>query len=120
MKWLRRLLNIGIIAGAGAVIYRVFNQYRQDSAFERGAVMQRETPQGGMAVGQRRGISPELLEILACPADKSPVELQGDEWLVCHTCGRKYPIEDGIPIMLIEEGDKHRDESLITRPEQQQ
>jgi len=52
-------------------------------------------------------IDPELLEILACPACKTPVKLE-DEFLVCHRCGRRYPIRDGIPVMLIEEGDKHR------------
>jgi uncharacterized protein YbaR (Trm112 family) len=33
---------------------------------------------------------------------KTPVRLDGDE-LVCDTCGRRYPIEDGIPIMLVED-----------------
>ena len=52
-------------------------------------------------------IRKELLDILACPACKTPVDLR-EEMLVCHNCGRRYPIKDGIPIMLIEEGDKHR------------
>lgn len=46
-------------------------------------------------------IRPELLEILACPACKVKVRLEGEE-LVCEGCGRRYPIEDGIPIMLVE------------------
>jgi uncharacterized protein len=41
----------------------------------------------------------ELLEILACPVCKAKVQLKGDE-LVCDACGRRYPIEDGIPVML--------------------
>jgi uncharacterized protein YbaR (Trm112 family) len=62
-------------------------------------------------------ISPELLEILRCPhcvsgstrqpgADPGRLMLIKDSWLVQADCGRKYPIKDGIPIMLIEEGDK--------------
>lgn len=53
--------------------------------------------------------SEELLAILACPACKSKVYLLADKWLVCKNaaCGRKYPIKDEIPIMLIEEGDKY-------------
>ena len=47
-------------------------------------------------------ISQELLEILACPIDKSPVKLVGDR-LVCEEQGHKYRIEDGIPIMLVDE-----------------
>ncbi len=49
-------------------------------------------------------IDQKLLEILACPACKSEVRLEGDR-LVCAQCGRRYPIRDGIPIMLIDEAD---------------
>ena len=51
----------------------------------------------------------ELLAILACPACKTRVELVADKWLVCLNaeCRRKYPIKDGLPIMLVEEGDKY-------------
>ena len=47
----------------------------------------------------------ELLKILACPACKADVELK-EERIVCSKCGRKYPIRDGIPIMLIEEAEQ--------------
>ncbi len=59
-------------------------------------------------------LSEELLAILACPACKNPVTLKFGHWLVCQNpaCGRKYPIRDGIPIMLIEEGDKYVKTSL--------
>lgn len=50
-------------------------------------------------------ISQELLDILVCPACRTKVALE-EGMLACHGCGRKYPIRDGIPIMLIEEGDK--------------
>jgi len=53
-------------------------------------------------------IDKELLEILACPACKSDVALQEDK-IVCVQCGRKYPIRDGIPIMLVDEAQKDED-----------
>lgn len=49
-------------------------------------------------------LDPSLLEILACPRCKVAVELVGDR-LVCGKCGRRYRIEDGIPIMLLEEAE---------------
>jgi uncharacterized protein YbaR (Trm112 family) len=52
-------------------------------------------------------LNAELLSILACPACKAKVVLE-NELLVCGACGRRYPIRDGIPIMLIEEGDRLR------------
>ncbi|RME44002.1 MAG: Trm112 family protein [Chloroflexi bacterium] len=59
-------------------------------------------------------VSQDLLDILVCPDDKQELEYVDGKWLVCHTCGRQYPIVDGIPVMLIDVGDKYRDESLIT------
>ena len=50
-------------------------------------------------------IDQELLNILACPACKGEVELK-NERIVCRSCGRKYPIRDGIPIMLVDEAEK--------------
>lgn len=50
------------------------------------------------------GVDKELLEILACPLDKAPVREEGDR-LVCETCGRRYPVRDGIPVMLVEEAE---------------
>jgi len=49
-----------------------------------------------------RAISPELLEILACPVCKGKVELREKE-LMCVKCGRRYPIVEGIPRMLPDE-----------------
>lgn len=47
----------------------------------------------------------KLLEILACPRcdERPPVELRGER-LVCTKCGYGYPIIDGIPHMLPEDG----------------
>lgn len=55
-------------------------------------------------------VHPDLLEILRCPAcvreKEGLLDLHQDTWLVCRDCGRKYPIVDDIPVMLIDEGDK--------------
>ena len=49
-------------------------------------------------------LSPDLLEILACPQCKQPVTLSNDgAWLVCDQCRLRYPVQDDIPIMLPEE-----------------
>lgn len=63
-------------------------------------------------------ISPELLEILRCPKavqsdeygdDPGQLRLVKNTWLVSDDSGLKYPIRDGIPVMLIEEGEKWKD-----------
>lgn len=49
----------------------------------------------------RQPISPEFLQILACPVCKSDVMHQ-DDGLVCvgSGCGLRFPMVDGIPVML--------------------
>jgi uncharacterized protein len=49
-------------------------------------------------------IDKELLDILACPACKADVRLEGEK-IVCAGCGRKYPIKDNIPIMPVDEAE---------------
>ncbi len=49
-------------------------------------------------------IDEELLEILACPACRADVREDGDA-LVCTSCHRRYPVRDGIPIMLVDEAE---------------
>jgi uncharacterized protein YbaR (Trm112 family) len=46
----------------------------------------------------------ELLEILVCPKCKGKLELTSEEdGLNCSACKLKYLIQDGIPIMLIDQ-----------------
>ena len=47
----------------------------------------------------------ELLEILVCPKCKGELEhrTKPKEELVCNKCGLVYSVDDGIPIMLIDE-----------------
>ncbi len=47
-------------------------------------------------------VDPQLLKILACPACQGDVELK-NTMIVCVKCGRKYPIKNGIPVLLADE-----------------
>ena len=51
-------------------------------------------------------VDKQLLEILACPACLSPVVETGDK-IICQgkSCGLKFPIREGIPVMLINEAE---------------
>ena len=50
-------------------------------------------------------LDPRLLEILACPdAHHTPLDLDEEaQELTCVTCGRAFPIRDGIPVLLLDE-----------------
>ena len=49
-------------------------------------------------------VAPELLEILVCPKCKGDLEYRPDPAaLICNACRLVYAVEDGIPIMLIDE-----------------
>lgn len=52
-------------------------------------------------------INQDLLDILACPKCKGPVQLDEDqEGLVCGQCRLLYEIVDDIPVMLIDKAKK--------------
>jgi hypothetical protein len=54
-------------------------------------------------------VDKELLEILACPKCKSEVRLdESVQRIICTSpmCALRYPIRDGIPVMLIDEAEK--------------
>ncbi len=56
-------------------------------------------------------IDPTLAEVLVCPVDKA--DLTEDEEasrLECTECGRRYPVEDGIPIMLVDKAEGPADD----------
>lgn len=62
----------------------------------------RESEQGQNGESGQRVISNELLELLVCPVDKAPLRLR-ESTLVCSACQRVYPIEQGIPQMLVDD-----------------
>jgi hypothetical protein len=49
-------------------------------------------------------IQPWLLDIIVCPACRADLrELAAERGLECTSCGRVYPVRDGIAVLLIEE-----------------
>ena len=54
-------------------------------------------------------LDPQLLEILACPSDDHAPLTTGTpddpdaDMLTCTSCGRRYPVTDGIPVLLLDE-----------------
>lgn len=46
----------------------------------------------------------DLLNILACPLCKTGVRADNDR-IACTKCGRRYPIKDDIPVMLVDEAE---------------
>lgn len=54
-------------------------------------------------------LSEQLLAILVCPKCRGTLEYRPDEpSLICHACQLRYPVRDGIPIMLIDEAEPLR------------
>ena len=54
-------------------------------------------------------LDPKLMEILACPSDDhAPLRVgtltdPDADVLTCTSCGRGYPVVDGIPVLLLDE-----------------
>lgn len=63
-------------------------------------------------------IDARLLDILACPEDRGPLLLAGDDTLYNPRLRRAYRIEDGIPVLLVDESrkvDDHEHADLLAR-----
>jgi uncharacterized protein YbaR (Trm112 family) len=57
-------------------------------------------------------LSQNLIDILACPACKGAIEpLENGLYLLCRPCGLKFPVRNGIPVMLTDEA-----ETITERP----
>jgi uncharacterized protein len=49
-------------------------------------------------------LSEKLMAIIVCPKCQGKLTLEIEKsWLLCESCQLAYPVEDGIPVMLIEE-----------------
>ena len=56
-------------------------------------------------------IDPRLLEILVCPLSKAPLRYDREaQELISEAAGLAYPIRVGIPIMLVAEARRLRDD----------
>lgn len=75
--------------------------------------------------GTQSAISPDLFEILRDPQaiqegghgdDPGRLQLVRGSWLVSADTGYKYPIRDGIPVMLVEEGARWKDTPIDALP----
>ena len=49
-------------------------------------------------------LTKDLLTLLACPACKGKLTADDNKQkLMCHSCGRGFPVREGIPIMLMDD-----------------
>lgn len=54
-----------------------------------------------------QGLNKKLLDVLACPKCKGDLKYErAKQRLECKKCRLAYRIEEGIPIMLVEEAEK--------------
>ena len=112
-KFMRFLFWVAVIGAIVYVVRQLLSPPTSETTRSGGGVLPAEpikslddAPLGG-------AISPELLKILVCPEDKGPLQLVDDgKFLLNPRNGYKYPIRNGIPVMLIEEGKKYRDPSF--------
>jgi uncharacterized protein YbaR (Trm112 family) len=50
-------------------------------------------------------LSQEILQILACPGCNGALS-EVDGYLLCPSCSLKFPVQDGIPVLLLSEAEK--------------
>jgi hypothetical protein len=115
MRRFFRFVVFGLAIIGGVYLVRKFLEGQNQPAPASGVIPSQpirsldEAPLGGQ-------ISPELLKILVDPEDKGPLELVDDgKFLLNPRSGNKYPIRNGIPVMLIEEGKKYRDTAVAVK-----
>lgn len=119
MKKIKRAMKLAFIGALGYVVIQRIKE-RENGQFPIGSLSEEEpavtATDAGYEIDESKlggDVSQDLLDILVCPDDKQELEYIDGKWLVCQTCGRQYPIVDGIPVMLIEVGDKYREDSLV-------
>lgn len=52
-------------------------------------------------------LSPDLVAMLVCPQCKGPLTMEPAETgFICPACHLRYPVREGIPVMLVDEAEK--------------
>lgn len=112
-KLFRFVVFAAVVAGVAYVVKTLLAPSESDLGSDTGVLP--SDPVGSLDEAPLGGeVSEELLKILVCPEDKGPLELVDDgQFLLNPRNGYKYPIRNGIPVMLIEEGKKYQDTSAI-------
>jgi uncharacterized protein YbaR (Trm112 family) len=103
-----RITVAGVVIGAAAAaigvgviaISELLTRRRGDEAEEAFGTFD----VGSASSAATQELDEEFLSLLACPVCKTSIRREGDR-LICDTCGRRYPIRDGIPVMLVEEAE---------------
>ena len=70
--------------------------------------MQADSPGGSNSLSQGTQLLPQLLDRLVCPVCHGALRLEGPNTIrdaglatiLCTACGRRYPILDGIPVLI--------------------
>ena len=116
-KLLKFLFFVGFAAG---VVYVIKQALGRPQAEGSSTGVLPETPVTPLEDAPLGGeVSPQLLEILVDPEDKGALQLMDDsKFLLNPRNGYRYPIRNGIPVMLIEEGKKYQDTGLIQNGKQ--
>ena len=58
-------------------------------------------------MNDKNGIDKKLLDILVCPISKGPLRYnKGENELISLEAGLAFPVEDGVPIMLLDRARK--------------
>ena len=120
-RLVKKLVKLGAAVGAVVIAVKALDQFRGSpkGVGDEGFRFPAGSEEDPFAVDESTlggEVSPDLLERLVCPLDKGPLEMVDGKWLVNRRNGYRYPITDGIPVMLVEVGERYRDETLATEP----
>ncbi|HRW08250.1 MAG TPA: Trm112 family protein [Caldilineaceae bacterium] len=112
-KFFQFILFAAIVGGAIYVVKNLLSPSADETGGRGSGVLPQEPVKSLDEAPLGGEVSADLLKILVCPEDKGPLELvdQG-KFLLNPRNGYKYPIRNGIPVMLIEEGKKYRDSTV--------